>query len=62
LITHVPTGERFYLDVPQTNNAAVVLAQQHGMTYVFETARMYMPAAPNLPLENIFGITTFELG
>ncbi|MEO0870063.1 MAG: GNAT family N-acetyltransferase, partial [Cyanobacteria bacterium J06642_11] len=62
LMAHVPAGERFYLDVPETNQAAVALAQQHGMTYVFETARMYTQAAPNLPLENIFGITTFELG
>jgi hypothetical protein len=32
------------------------------MAPVFETARMYRGAAPELPLGNIFGITTFELG
>ena len=33
-----------------------------GLTPVFETARMYRGPAPALPLERIFGITTFELG
>jgi len=29
---------------------------------VFETARMYKGPAPQLPVERIFGVTTFELG
>lgn len=62
LVAQVPVGELFYLDVPEPNSAAVALAQQNAMTYVFETARMYTQTAPNLPLDNIFGITTFELG
>jgi hypothetical protein len=32
------------------------------MTPMFETARMYRGRAPDLPLDRIFGITTFELG
>jgi len=51
-----------YLDVPAVNPAAVALAERHGMSVVFETARMYKGKAPELPLERIFGITTFELG
>lgn len=62
LVAQVPSGGTFYLDVPATNSAAVALAKQNSMTYVFETARMYTQAAPDLPIENIFGITTFELG
>ncbi len=31
------------------------------MTSVFETARMYTHAAPDMPLANIFSVTTFEL-
>jgi hypothetical protein len=34
----------------------------YAMSPVFETARMYKGAAPKLPLERIFGITSFELG
>lgn len=55
-------GEPLFLDVPQTNPAAVALAQRHGMTPVFSTARMYKGARPELPMPRIFGITTFELG
>ena len=29
---------------------------------VFETARMYRGSVPALPLNRIFGVTTFELG
>ncbi len=52
----------FYLDVPSTNAAAVALAETYQMTSVFETARMYNKTAPPLPLNRIYGITTFELG
>ncbi|NEQ50302.1 MAG: GNAT family N-acetyltransferase [Leptolyngbya sp. SIO3F4] len=62
LIAKVPAGSRFYLDVPQLNKAALSMAEEQGMSYVFETARMYTQRAPGLPLDQIFGITTFELG
>jgi ribosomal protein S18 acetylase RimI-like enzyme len=51
-----------FLDVPEPNEAARLLAERHGLEPVFETARMYKGAAPDLPLDRIFGITTFELG
>jgi ribosomal protein S18 acetylase RimI-like enzyme len=59
---HVPKGDRFYLDVPTPQLEAVALAQRHAMQPVFETARMYTGVAPTLPLQRVFGITTFELG
>lgn len=59
----LPAGDPVYLDVPLTNPAGVALAQARGMTPVFETVRMYAGgAAPRLPMERIFGITSFELG
>ena len=54
--------EPVYLDVPEPNAAAVALARRHGMAPVFETARIYTKAAPDLPLDEIFGVTSFELG
>jgi hypothetical protein len=50
------------LDTPEANAQAVALAQRYGLTPVFETARMYRNGDPGLPVERIFGITTFELG
>ena len=55
-------GAPITLDVPEPNAQAVALAKRHGLDPVFETARMYRGPAPALPLERIFGITTFELG
>ncbi|MFK8184257.1 MAG: GNAT family N-acetyltransferase [Phormidesmis sp.] len=62
LTAYVEVGSCFYLDVVGVNEAAVALARKYGMRSVFETARMYMQQAPDLPLNRIFGITTFELG
>jgi GNAT superfamily N-acetyltransferase len=55
-------GEAIVLDTPEPNTSAVALAERHGLSPVFETARMYRGPRPDLPLSRIFGITTFELG
>ncbi|MDN7183435.1 GNAT family N-acetyltransferase [Caballeronia sp. SEWSISQ10-4 2] len=55
-------GEVIVLDVPETNPAAVALAKRHGMTSVFETARMYTQEPPTISIERVFGVTSFELG
>lgn len=52
----------FFLDVPELNAAALDLVKRHRMTASFETARMYKGTAPELPLNRLFGVTTFELG
>jgi hypothetical protein len=41
---------------------ARALAQAHGLSGVFETARMYAGPRPACSLETVFGVTTFELG
>jgi len=51
-----------YIDPPTVNPAALELVQELGMGMVFETARMYKGVVPDLPLDEIFGITSFELG
>ncbi len=61
LIGKVP-GEEYFLDIPEPNPGAVSLVKRHNMQMVFETARMYSGAAPSLPVEKIFGVTSFELG
>ncbi|KAB0650933.1 GNAT family N-acetyltransferase [Burkholderia territorii] len=55
-------GEMIVLDVPETNRAAVALAEGHGMSSVFETARMYTKEAPAIAIDRVFGVTSFELG
>ncbi|MDD2331795.1 MAG: GNAT family N-acetyltransferase [Candidatus Cloacimonetes bacterium] len=51
-----------YLDVPEVNPQAVKFATKYGMQKVFGTARMYLGSPKELPLGDIFGITSFELG
>jgi Acetyltransferase (GNAT) domain len=58
----IPSGAAIFLDTPAVNGAAVDLARRHSMTAVFETARMYAGGKPDLPLERVFGVTSFELG
>jgi GNAT superfamily N-acetyltransferase len=62
LVAGIP-GEKFYLDIPVPNTDAVALVRDRGMNPVFSTARLYSTPEPvPLPLEEIFGVTTFELG
>lgn len=50
------------LDVPEPNAAGAALARRLGLAPVFETARMYRGPAPDLPISQVYGLTTFELG
>lgn len=51
-----------YLDVPEVNGAGVEMAERAGMKVVFETARMYTGHTPDINLDGIYGVTSFELG
>jgi RimJ/RimL family protein N-acetyltransferase len=62
LTEKVPAQEPVFLDVPAINPSALALAQHHGMIPVFETGRMYNKETPAVPMEKVFGITSFELG
>jgi len=55
-------GAPVYLDIPEINTAAVHLVEKYKMKMVFETARMYTHACPDLPYDRLFGVTSFELG
>lgn len=61
LMAKVPNVPVF-LDVPDTNLEAINLAAQYRMKPVFETARMYTLTPPSLPLNQVFGVTSLELG
>ncbi len=55
-------GAPVFLDVPGLNPEAEKLAERHNMQIVFKTARMYRQGKPDLDDQNIYGVTTFELG
>ncbi len=62
LSSYAEPGSPIYLDVPEKNAAALTLAARHGMTKVFETARMYTGDEPSIFVDGVYGVTTFELG
>ena len=61
LLARAPAGPVF-LDIPEPNVQATMMAREAGMVPAFETARMYAGQAPELPLAEIYGISSFELG
>ena len=57
-----PRDTPVFLDVPEPNAGAMALAHERNMREVFATARMYNRGVPAVPVERIFGVTSFELG
>jgi ribosomal protein S18 acetylase RimI-like enzyme len=62
LVATLPEGAAVQIDTPAVNAPAVALVRAQGLVPVFETARMYAGAAPALPMDRLFGVTSFELG
>lgn len=50
------------IDVPDPNEAGLALVRQRGMRPEFACVRMYRGADPDLDLDRVFGVTSFELG
>lgn len=55
-------GDRVSFDVPETNAAAVGMAEGASLVVDFETARMYAGRPPGEDRHRVYGVTTFELG
>lgn len=51
-----------YIDIPEPNKNAQFLIKQYNMTPQFEVIRMYRNGMPDLDLEGIYGMTTYEIG
>jgi GNAT superfamily N-acetyltransferase len=55
-------GEPVQLDVPEPNRPGLELAARFSLVESFGCARMYFGPDPRLPVERIFGVTSFEFG
>jgi hypothetical protein len=62
LVDRIPAGDSFVLDIAEPNIAARDLVARYGMREVFATARMYTGPFPQVRLDWVYGVTTFELG
>jgi len=61
-LVHHAKGQSVYLDSPECNLHAMDLIKHYQMEKVFETARMYLKEPPHVALDEIYGVTSFELG
>jgi GNAT superfamily N-acetyltransferase len=55
-------GQQVQLDVPEPNQSGSRLAEKFGLKEVFGCARLYHGRTPDLPVGNIYGVTSFEFG
>lgn len=62
VLMDLPPETPYFLDVPDFNSEALQLAGEFGMTPVFRTVRMYNREIPKLDRNEVYGITSFELG
>jgi len=62
LSASVEPGSPVYLDVPEVNTEAILLAERHQLKFSFETARMYTQKQPAISVNRTYGVTSFELG
>ncbi|TLS45191.1 GNAT family N-acetyltransferase [Streptomyces montanus] len=55
-------GRPVAIDVPETSAVGIALAEEHGLTPSFETARMYTGPIRPFATDRVHGVTTLELG
>lgn len=61
LTSKIPDHD-FYLDINENFRPTVELVNKYQMQKVFETSRMYTKTQPVAKWDEVFGITSFELG
>ena len=61
-LVHHAFGAPVYIDVPGCNPYVVDLIDKYHLNKVFETGRMYLKEPPQINMEHVYGITSFELG
>lgn len=62
LIAHLGPTDQVAVDMPETQEAGAALATDRGLTAQFPTVRMYTGTAPEIRTDQVYGITTLELG
>ncbi|HMR19293.1 MAG TPA: GNAT family N-acetyltransferase [Sphingobacterium sp.] len=56
------SGETVYIDMPEVNPSTRKFIERYALELVFETARMYTRQKPEILIDHVFSVTTFELG
>jgi hypothetical protein len=56
------SGTQIQIDIPEPNDTGLALARAWGLNECFGCARLYLGRDPTLPIQRIFGVTSFEFG
>ena len=59
---HAARGDELFVDIPEANPNAKSFMAALELSPVFETARMYTGADPDVDYAGLFGVTSLELG
>lgn len=65
VVTHLLSkaeGLNVELDVPEPNAAGLALGESLGLKVIFSCARMYYCPVPDVDVQRIYGVTSFEFG
>ncbi len=62
LSSSVEKGSEIGMDIPEVNNKALDFAAEHNLSEAFRLGRMYTQTPPNIDLQKIFSVTSYELG
>ena len=62
LVSDLGATEPWWIDAPETNREAILLAEERALVRGFRTSRMYRGPAPDYERAIVFGVTTLELG
>lgn len=62
LIEYCIPDSNVYFDMPEINEDAIEIAERFSMEKTFETVRMYTNNIPDIDMNKVFGVTSFELG
>lgn len=61
-VLHAADGAQVQIDVPETNAEGLRMVREVGFTESFGCARMYRGPAPEVPVGQVYGVTSFEFG
>ena len=63
LISHLPTGSKYFKDVPNINSEWLKLIESEGMVPLWSATRMYTKDLPrSVDWTGVYAISSLELG
>ncbi len=62
LVSHFQAGTPYYLDIPETNEEGILLADELKLKKISETIRMYRGKEHEISLSNAYSFTSREIG